>query len=120
MTDLVQLSLDDLTPARKRRGEKKSVLELIAADPIHARDKQNVLEAVKAAAREHGDKFSANEVRPFIAPWVFNRCVGPTYRLLRDRRVLVEVGATRSDDGEGRNSGRLIPVYEFHADRLAS
>ena len=113
-----QLSLD--LPRRERRQRTDStrdVCALIDADPLHARDRQAVVDAIRAVA--HLPEISRNDVAPLVPSWVFPKVIGTTFNVLRARHVLEPTGRhVWSTDKRGRNGNKLAPTYTVHLDRL--
>lgn len=107
MTDQLDLftgPVDDNTAA---------VLDLIAADDIHARDRAAITEAILADGKAHGGEVDPNRVRDAIPAWVYSRVIGATYRVLATKGVLVPDGWVISTDVKGRNSGRPARKYRL-------
>lgn len=100
------------TPVDEATG---AVLDLIAADDIHARDRAAVTEAILADGRAHGGQIDPNRVRALIPPWVYPRVIGATYRGLAARRVIIPDGWVVSQDVRGRNAGRPARSYRLAA-----
>jgi hypothetical protein len=95
--------------------QKDAVLELIAGDPIHAADREAIVAAIRASVRTDG-MVSANDWRHRIPTWVYPRVVGATVNALMKSGVLVPTGTWDvSTDVKGRNSGRPVRVYRWHA-----
>jgi hypothetical protein len=69
--------------------------------------------ALTAAARD--GKVHQADVRPLIRGRIEPKHIGTLYRRARTEGLLVEVAHERSDDLEGKNAGRLEPVYELRA-----
>lgn len=87
-----QLSFDSIDEADDyRRGLLALVVEDIRNGP-HTR-------AIAAAILAHtrpGESFSANEIRPYLPPWIKRSLIGPTFGLLCRRGVLRSVGQVTS------------------------
>lgn len=92
--------------------QKDAVLELIAGDPIHERDREAIVAAIRASVRTDGT-VGANDWRPRIPQWVYPRVVGATVHALTKAGVLEPTGWDISDDVRGRNSGRPSRRYRW-------
>lgn len=90
-----------------------AVLDLVADDDVHARDRAAVVEAILADGRAHGGEVDPNRVRTEIPSWVYPRVVGATYRVLAGKGVIVPDGWVISTDTAGRNSGRPARRYRL-------
>jgi hypothetical protein len=94
--------------------EKDAVLGLIAGDPLHARDRAAVVEAIAASVRPDGTT-DANTWRPLIPSYVYPAVVGATVNALMKAGVLVPTGQwVTSDDRKGRNSGRPMRILRWN------
>jgi hypothetical protein len=94
--------------------EKDAVLALIAGDPIHARDRAAIIDAITASIRPDGT-VSSNDWRPNIPPWCYPAVVGATVNALTKAGVLVPTGHwVTSDDRKGRNSGKPQRAYRWN------
>jgi len=94
-----------------------ALLDLIDGDPIHARDREAVIDAIRAAVRPDGT-VCGNDWRGLILQWVYPRVVGATVHALAKRGVLQFTGDWAiSDDVRGRNSGRPTRIYVWHGPR---
>lgn len=94
-----------------------ALLDLMDGDPIHARDREAVIDAIRAAVRPDGTVCS-NDWRGLIPAWVYSRVIGATVHALINRRILQPTGEWAiSDDVRGRNSGRPTRIYEWHGPR---
>ena len=93
----------------------QSLLDLIDGDPIHARDREAVIDAIRAAVRSDGT-VCGNDWRGLIPTWVYPRVIGATVNALGRAGVLQSTGEWRiSDDLAGRNSGKPVRVYRWCA-----
>ncbi len=101
-----QLDFDSVTEADEfRRGLLALVVEDIRNGP-HVR-------AVASAILSHtrpGEPFSANEIRPFLPPWIKRSAVGPTFGLLCRKGVLRSVGQVTSTGKSAH--GKPVARYE--------
>lgn len=68
--------------------------------------------ALRSAVRDDGRVHQA-DVRPLIRGRIEPKHIGTLYRRARTEGLLREVAHERSDDTEGRNAGRLEPVYQY-------
>lgn len=93
--------------------EHTNVCALIDGDPVHARDRAAVVEAVVAAGQRLG-VISANDWRDAVPDWVYPKVIGAVTSGLIAADVLVPLpDPVRSDDRKGRNSGRWISRYRY-------
>lgn len=89
------------------------LLDLIAEDPIHVRDRDAITEAI-AASVDHNGRTSANHWRGLIPTWVHHKLVGATVHALIADGTLVPTGEwVMSDDAKGRNTGKPMRVYAY-------
>jgi hypothetical protein len=103
----------DIIDAIAAVTEKAAILELINADPKHARARDAIVEAIRAAIRPDGTVCS-NHWRPHIPDWVNPRVVGATVAAPAARGVLIPTGEWDiSNDRRGRNTGRPVRVYRW-------
>ena len=86
------------------------VCELVFGDPMHAAERQAVIDAIVAVARRDGDT-DPNRVRPHIPSWVGPRVVSATWGALRNRGLLEPIGWTTNTDAKGRNVGKPQRKY---------
>lgn len=91
------------------------LLELIHGDPLHDRDRAEIVEAILAEAAEHDGVVDPNGVRSRLGDHVFPRLVGAVYNSLARRGVLTVDGWTVSTDRRGRNAGRPCRRYRLRA-----
>jgi len=102
--------LDEPAPADPTAD---AVLALIAGDPLHARDRDAIVDAITVAVRPDGT-VTSNDWRGLIPSWVYPRVIGATVNALTKAGVLVPTGQwVISDDVHGRNAGRPARVYRF-------
>lgn len=118
MTDLVQLSLDDLTPARTARDEGLARVEAASSEWEKA-----VIDQAIVAMAETGKPFSANDFRDLLPEIRTRKLIGQRCRDLAQKKdaPIIAVGEVTSTD-KGTHA-KPIKVYigaRFHADRLAS
>jgi hypothetical protein len=112
MTTQLALLPDDVYAAGVD-PETAAILDLIAGDPIHDRDREAVVDAIRASVAPDGT-VCGNDWRGLIPAWVYPRVVGATVHALATRGVLVPTGGWRiSDDTAGRNSGKPVRVYRW-------
>ena len=94
-----------------------ALLDLMDGDPIHARDREAVIDAIRAAVRPDGTVCS-NDWRGLIPQWVFHRVIGATVHALINRKILRATGEWEiSDDTIGKNSGKPVRRYTWHGPR---
>ena len=93
----------------------QSILALIDGDPIHARDREAIVDAIRASVDDNGCT-SANHWRGLIPVWVYHRCIGATVNALAKGGHLTPTGDwVISDDARGRNVGKPMRVYRWAA-----
>jgi len=108
-----QLDIFDTAYAAGVDPHTAAILDLIAGDPIHDRDREAVVDAIRAAVKPDGT-VSSNDWRGLIPAWVYSRVVGATVNALASRGVMVRTGEwVVSDDHRGRNSGKPTRVYRW-------
>lgn len=90
-----------------------AITSLMAADPVHARDKQAVWDAIRTDAAAHSGEVDPNRVRERIPSWVYPRMIPTVYRVLKDAGVLTHARWNLNTDGKGRNVGKPQHVYRF-------
>jgi hypothetical protein len=94
-----------------------ALLDLMDGDPIHARDREAIIDAIRAAVRPDGT-VSGNDWRGLIPQWVYPRVIGATVHALARHGVLVATGDwVISDDTAGRNSGKPVRKYFWRGPR---
>ena len=74
---------------------RRSLLVLIAEDVRNGPHVRAVASAILTNI-EPGQPFSANDVRPYLPPWIKRSAVGPTFGLLCRRGALRPVGQVTS------------------------
>lgn len=95
----------------------RAILDLIAGDPIHERDREAIVEAIRISVRWDG-RVCANDWRSRIPAWVYPRVVGATVNALIKAHVLIPSGDwDLSTDAHGRNQGKPTRIYRWHGDR---
>lgn len=92
--------------------DKRIILELIAADPVHARDREVIVGAILADALAHAGHIDPNRVRPYLSS-VYPGCIGATYNALRARKVIAGDGWGRNGDSRSRNLGKPMRLYRW-------
>ena len=108
-----QLDLLDNVYAAGVDPETAAILDLMAGDPIHDRDREAIIDAIRASVGPDG-LTTANRWRPLIPAWVFSNVVGATVHSLVALGRLVPTGRwVVSDDRKGRNSGKPQRQYEW-------
>ena len=94
-----------------------ALLDLMDGDPIHARDREAVIDAIRAAVRPDGT-VCGNDWRGLIPQWVYPRVIGATVHALGRHGVLQATGDWAiSDDTAGKNAGKPVRVYRWHVPR---
>ena len=93
--------------------DTQAILDLIAGDPCHRRDRAAVVEAIRATAKAHHGQVNPNAVRPRIPASVQPRVIGATYNALAKAHVIAQDGWVKSTDAKGRNSGRPVRCYRW-------
>ena len=95
------------------RDDQAAVLALIVSDPLHARDKEAIIEAIRVSVRPDG-LVNSNDWRPNMPASVYHKMIGPTVNSLcaEGRMVKTEL-LEKSTDRAGRNSGRWMSVYRW-------
>lgn len=90
----------------------QAITDLIAADPIHERERVEIVRAMQADQRRHGH-VNPNCVRDEVAPWVGPRVLSAMYGVLRRKGVLERAGKVENRDHRGRNLGKDSTVYRW-------
>jgi hypothetical protein len=94
-----------------------ALLDLMDGDPIHARDREAVIDAIRAAVRPDGT-VCGNDWRGLVPQWVYPRVIGATVHALARRGILQATGDWAiSDDTVGKNGGKPVRVYRWHGPR---
>ena len=94
-----------------------ALLRLIDGDPVHARDREAVVDAIRVAVRPDGT-VCGNDWRGLIPAWVYPRVIGATVSALARQGVLRPTGDwVVSDDVAGRNRGKPAKIYRWHGPR---
>jgi len=113
---MTPMQLDLLAEPAPLDREKDAVLALIAGDPIHARDRAAIVDAIRASVRPDGT-VSSNDWRPRIPTWCYPAVVGATVNALAKAGVLIPTGQwVTSDDRKGRNTGKPSRSYFWRSD----
>ena len=92
------------------------LLDVLAADerPIGQATRDALLEAVKAAAAEHGGVVSIATIRPHLPGWCKAQILGTYVSALVRRGVLVWTGGfTTNGNAEQRNALRPAKTYRY-------
>ena len=112
---MMQLDLLDSAYAAGPDPHTQAVLALIAGDPVHDRDREAIVDAIRASV-DYAGITSSNHWRPLIPTWVYPKVVGATVNALTKAGVLVKTGQWLiSNDVHGRNSGRPTMTYRWRA-----
>lgn len=101
------------------------LLQLIAGDPVHARDRKKIVQAIVAEAAAHGGLVDPNRLRARLAdehgrPTVYPRVVGAVVSCLAQRRAIEPAGYVKSTDRHGKNAGRPARVWRLRAQAVAA
>ena len=107
-----QLTFPEDTYAAGVDPHTAAILDLIAGDPIHDRDREAIVNAIRASV-DHTGRTSGNHWRSLIPAWVYPRCIGATVHALCRAGVLVHEDWIVSTDTAGRNSGKPTRVYRW-------
>lgn len=100
-----QLSFADEAEADDYR---RGLLALVVSDIRNGPHVRAVASAILANTRP-GEPFSANDVRPYLPPWIKRSMIGPTFGLLCRKGVLRSVGQVTST---GRSAhGKPLSEY---------
>ena len=93
----------------------QGILECIAGDRLHERDREAIVTAIRASVRYDGT-VSANDWRPQIPTWVYPKVIGATVNALTKAGHLTPTGEwVISDDVHGRNCGKPMRLYRWSA-----
>jgi len=107
-------SVSEAGGAARVDGDTLAILRLVDGDPIHERDRAEIVAEIVAAGREHRLRHvDPNAVRARLAGSVYPRCIGAVYAALRYAGVLEPVSWTTSTDKAGRNAGKPARVYRL-------
>lgn len=108
-------------PAHAVDDETRSLLELMAGDPIHDRDRRRIVQAVVAEAHSAGGKVDPNRLRARltnaktgaldVTPVMVGSIVGHFAR----RKVLEHIGWTPCSGSTSGNNGKPQKVYRLRA-----
>lgn len=89
-----------------------AILDLMHGDPVHDRDREAVISAVRASVVD--GLTSGNHWRPLVPRWCYPACVGATIHALVRMGHLVPTGEwLMSDDAAGRNIGKPCKQYRW-------
>jgi len=106
-----------ISPTEQVDADTLAILRLIDGDPIHERDRGDIVAAIIAAGRAHRlHHVDPNAVRARLAGSVYPRCIGAVYAALRNAGVLEPVSWTTSTDKAGRNAGKPARLYRLADD----
>lgn len=106
-------------PSHGVDDQTRSLLDLIAGDPIHAGDRRRIVAAIVRDARRHGGKVDMNRVRiELTAPesghlTVYPRVIGAVVYALSAKGALVASGWLINEDRHGRNSGKPLRAWRL-------
>jgi len=112
----MQLELLDRTYIDGPDPVTQGILECIAGDRLHERDREAIITAIRSSVQPNGT-VSSNDWRPLIPTWVYHRVVGATVNALIKAGHLVHEDEkyVRSNDVKGRNSNKPTPLYRWSA-----
>jgi len=105
-------------PSAPVADETAALLDLIAGDPIHERDRRVIVRAIVAEAHASAGRIDPNRLRARLAdpaggPTVYPRVIGAVVQALAQRRVLVADGWVVSTDRRGGNAGRPARIWKL-------
>ncbi|HET6908877.1 MAG TPA: hypothetical protein VFH54_06015 [Mycobacteriales bacterium] len=92
------------------------VCALVVGDPVHEREREAVVAAIRSDAAANDGHVDPNRVRELVPAWVGPRVVSATYNALRTRRLLIPAGWTTNTDRRGRNVGKPIRTYTWRGE----
>lgn len=98
-------------PSAPVADETAALLDLIAGDPLHERDRATIVRAIVAEAHVHGPVLDPNRLRSRLRDEhgksiVYPRVVGAVMQALARAGVLEPAGWVTSTDRESGNAGR--------------
>lgn len=103
----------DALPSTAVDDNTLAVLQLIAGDPIHKRDRALVIQAILDEGHSARGQVDPNRVRERLNHQVLPQIVGPVYSRLARSGVIEAAGWTISCDKTGRNSGRPARLWRL-------
>lgn len=93
------------------------LLELIAGDPLHERDRERIVTSIRDEAARHHGRISVNRVREALTNEhgriVQPQLIGATYSSLARSGVIKVAGWEVSDDDAGNHRGRVIRTWRL-------
>jgi hypothetical protein len=111
------------TVAHQRRPDPQiapqpaKLLELIAGDPIHERDRERIVASIHDDAAQHDGRISANRVRRALTNEhgriVLPQLIGATYSCLARSGAIKVAGWEVSDDAAGHHQGTVIRTWRL-------
>lgn len=113
-------------PSAPLDAERAAILDLIAGDPLHAGDRAKIVTAILKVGRADGGRVDPNAVRALLTYegtcelTVLPQLVGPTYRLLCNRGVLVRDNYVLNLDRHGGNYGKHARSYRLIRSAVAA
>lgn len=98
-------------PSAPVSDETAALLDLIAGDPIHERDRRVIVEQIVTVARANGGRVNMNDVRAELVDGnnnmtVYPRVIGAVVSSLARHGLLVADGWTENKDRRGGNQGK--------------
>lgn len=113
MTTLARHQRPDTQPAPR----PAKLLELIAGDPLHKRDRERIIVAISDDASRHDGRVSANRVRRALMNdhglVVLPQVIGATYSCLARSGAIKVAGHEVSDDTSGHHQGTVIRTWRL-------
>lgn len=109
-------------PSHGVDAQTRSLLDLIAGDPLHAEDRSRIIAAIVRDARRHGGRVDMNRVRAQLtAPesghlTVYPMVIGAVVHSLAAKGALVPAGWLINEDRHGRNSGKPLRAWRLVVD----
>lgn len=106
-------------PSMPVDAERRAILELIAGDDTHRRDRALIVEAIVYAAAHNGGRIDPNLVRARLTNPdsgeldVYPRVIGAVYNSLSANGVIQADGWTTSKDRKGGNYGKPARLYRL-------
>ncbi|MFC0623216.1 hypothetical protein [Kribbella deserti] len=87
-----------------------ALLELVAGDPLHERDREKIVTAIHSDAQRHNGHVSSNRVRRALTNEhgyvVYPRLIGAAYASLARHGALKAAGWELNDDVAGGNNNK--------------
>lgn len=108
-------------PAHAVDERVAAILELIAGDPAHARDRERIVTEIVRDGRANGGRVDLNRVRARLQNdqgdlTVYPRVIGAVVQVLARRKVLLPHGFVVNTDHRGGNAGRPLRAWRLAND----